>query len=420
MTQTIYTIPDRNMPGLMHKLAGLSRKSKKLIGKDINFKILREVRTPRTRPYFDGRMLPVRDHEGNQVFDLFYEVTIQCDVPKINGWSFVATIDHSSDSGNIVRVSPNADFTAPEIYRTIRPKCDHCQKIRGRNDTFLLRCDATGDVKQIGSKCLRDFIGHDIKSVLAMAQIIYQSIPSDHDGEEDWTGGIGKNQKYIYVRTFVAHTSAVIRHDGWMPKKQAEIKQEMSTADAVHQNMFRRPDGKWKPYDVTSKDIEIADAALTWGASLATSRDDYLYNLSVVARDVLVANRSIGILASLISAYMRHINQRIEQPNALDLTASRHFGSQGARVTISATLYAYKPTAGGQWGPTHIYRFLTDEGNVVVWFASDRAAQSLDLGILEAKQRVLVKLTGTIVNHQAHEHIQQTVMNRCKIEKVAS
>lgn len=414
MTPTIYTIPACNMPNLTAKLDALSRKSQKLIGKDIKLTVLEEVRTPRTRD-FGGRLVAVKDAEGNQVFNLSYKVTIDAEVPKINGWSFMATIDHSPESGNIVRVSPNVDFDVPKIYHTIGPKCDHCQINRERHDTFLLRSDATGAVKQIGRSCLRDFLGHDIKTMLAMAELVYHATPRDNEDDEDWGGIIGKHARYIYVPTFVAHASAIIRHAGYVRKADGDFGQT-STADATHENMFRRPGGNFKPCEVTDKDLAIADLALAWGASLADSRNDYEHNLSVVARETMIANRSTGILASLVSSYMRHVKKTFEQAQT-GVTGS-YVGTLNDRLRdLSVVLYGYQVLSGGQYGPQHIYRFLTDAGDLVVWFASHSAAKDLGLGTFEATNRLRVKLTGTVSKQQIYNGVKQTIVKRCAIAR---
>lgn len=251
---TIYRIPSFNLPGLLAKLAALSKKSVKINGKEIHLNVLEEIRKP-VKVRGSTQWIDLFE-DGEQVFDIWYDVTIDAEVPKIHGWTFLATIDHSPSSGNIIRVNPNTDFAVPEKYRSIDRLCDHCNKIRNRKDTFLLRCDATGEIKQIGRQCIRDFIGHDIESVVAMAEIVNRASPSDSDGDgdDDWSGATGN---YIFTQTFLAHASAVIRAVGWVSTKETD---RSSTASDAFQNMFPpRPPSSFKPLPILAKDLAIAE-----------------------------------------------------------------------------------------------------------------------------------------------------------------
>ena len=218
----VFEIPAEHMPGLLDKLAKLSKKSEKLIGKPINLNVLRELQTPLTRTNVMGRQVPVLDADGNPCLAISYAVTIDAETPRINGWTFVATIDHSAATGNIIRNNPNAVCEIPTLYRTVKPVCDHCGKIRSRRDTFLLHCDATGEFKQIGRQCIRDFIGYDVTSVVAMAEIVSSATPSDSDGASDWSGGM-RDRRYIFVKTYLTHVAAIVRTVGWISRKDAEF-----------------------------------------------------------------------------------------------------------------------------------------------------------------------------------------------------
>jgi hypothetical protein len=432
MTETdlqVYEIPAENMPGLLHKLEGLSKKSKKILGKPIDLTVLRETRKPHlVINRLTGKQVQATDADGNLCWNIFYDVTIDAETPKIHGWSFIATIDHSTETSNIIRVSPNAKCEVPTKYRTVGPNCDHCKFDRRRRDTFLLRSDATGEFKQIGRQCIRDFIGYDVTQVVAMAEIVSHALPSDSDGDGDWSGGMG-DRRYIMVKTYMAHVAAIIRTHGWISKKDAEFGRGWPTAGHAHTNMFP-PRGRDARYDrvlLTDKDFETADAALEYGQAL-TGTSDFDHNLHTLAHQTMVENRSTGMLAYLIPAFFKAAQrefERVQRRAALKLGESRYVGKIGDKIgttknhqiaPFQAVLYGYHVMS-GNYGPTHIYRFRSDDGNVFVWFASEGPAETLGLGGLDASKRVAVRIEGgSVKNYSEYDGVKHTRLTRCKVK----
>lgn len=412
---TVYEIPAFNMPGLVGKIEKLSKKSMKILGKPIALNVLGEVRIPRTIARMDGKSIPVLNADGEQVFDVRYRVTIEAETPKIAGWTFVATIDHSPENGNIIRVNPNTNFTPDHKYRTIDRRCDHCGKIRNRRDTFLLCSDTTGEVKQIGRQCIRDFIGYPVEQVVAMAEIVSSAVPSDSDGEGDWMGGM-RDHRYIFVQTYLAHVSAVMRAYGWVSRGQADIVDKQPTADVAHFNMFPPPRTKREDLkELTAQDFEAAEAAIEWGQQL-TGKTDYEYNLSIVSKETMVERRSTGLLASLVPAFMRAKEREFEiaqRKASMKLTDSKHVGAIGDRLRdVEAILYGYHPTTGGMYGPSYLYRFQTTDGHVLTWFSTTGIE---GLGHAAAAARTKVRITGTVKKHGEYQDVKQTTLSRCKV-----
>jgi len=425
----VFEIPAEHMPGLLHKLATLSKKSERILGKSINLDVLHELHKPRSRINDFGRRVDVLDSDGNPCLDVYYAVTIDAETPKINGWTFVATIDHSTSAGNIIRNNPNAACEIPEMYRTVKPVCDHCDKIRSRRDTFLLRCDATGEFKQIGRQCIRDFIGYDVTSVVAMAEIVSSATPSASDGDSDWSGGM-RDRRYIMVKTYLTHVAAVVRTVGWISRKDAEFGRGIATAGHAHTNMFPPPKVGRNSYEriaITAKDVETAEAALAYGLSLANSDREFDYKLGVLSQETMIEHRNTGLLAALVPAYFRHIEREYAQAQrrtAMNLVASKHVGAVGDKIgttkkhqlqPIEATLYGCFTTE-GRFGPVVIYRFQTVEGNVLVWFAT---ATEDGLGPQDAANRVKVQINGgSVKKHDVYQDVAQTVLTRCKVSLI--
>ena len=127
----LFAIPESNMAKFEAAIAKLSKKSTKLTGEPI------------TPIVFGFDMIP--NKAGFLI--KYYNVLLGGDAPIINGWEFVATIDHTySEVGNVIRTVNGKAF--PDKYRSIGCSCDHCSTVRRRNSTFLLQHENTKEFKQ--------------------------------------------------------------------------------------------------------------------------------------------------------------------------------------------------------------------------------------------------------------------------------
>lgn len=430
-----FLIPEDNFPGLQVKIAKLSRKAVKITGKGFDFRVVEEVRKPAfaRKPNFDGNFtrVPKLDEDGNRVFDIFYKVVVEAVMPKIEGWTFVATIDHSQGSiGNLIHISPACGLeSVPEKYRTVGARCDHCGYLRQRKDTFLLREDATGEFKQIGRQCIRDFIGYDVAATVAMEELLHSAVHGDVD--EDMPGNWMRDDRAIRVRSYLAHVAAVIRKRGWRSKSEASRNAEIgnyaeahSTSSMALSNMFARtPSERKDRIALTDKDFAEADAALEWARTMTPpNSSNYLQNLHVIAKSEIVEYRSTGLLASVIMAFARATEQevkRAERRSALNLQASQYVGTVGERLrNVPAILYGYYALPEGRFGARYILRFRSDDGNVLIWIASAAAAEDFGASALDAQNRIRVVITGTVKQHKEYEGVKQTYLSRCSIVRV--
>ena len=82
-------------------------------------------------------------------------IEVSIPVLRKSGWKMVAALDFI-ESGVIVRSVPGESLEGWE--RPSELWCDHCERKRGRNRSFVVRSDE-GEIKQVGSSCLSAFIG---------------------------------------------------------------------------------------------------------------------------------------------------------------------------------------------------------------------------------------------------------------------
>ena len=138
-----YTIPAINLGYLKHRIEQLNKRAAKLGLPIIEMKVL-------------GTIMKEVGEAG--VPRRFFEISMDGVAPKLPGWTFLGTLEHT-DHGNILRSVPGSEI--PESYRNAPRKCDHCQKVRNRKDTYVVRNEEAEALTRMKTGLFgHNFIGH--------------------------------------------------------------------------------------------------------------------------------------------------------------------------------------------------------------------------------------------------------------------
>jgi len=157
---------------------------------------------------------------------------------KLNGWAFAAMLDHELGEDNtIVRAVPGV--VLPTEWHHRNNSCDHCKRSQVRKQTFVCMNESDGRLVQVGSTCIRDFLGTDVASCINEVELSASALACLSEAElEDWRGRRG-----TYTCTlveFLAWTAKEIRENGWKSRGQAREETFSSgpaTADAAFMTM---------------------------------------------------------------------------------------------------------------------------------------------------------------------------------------
>lgn len=290
--RTIFAIPEANFAKFEAQVAKLSKRSEKLIGLPI-----RSIVFGYDYKEIDGATIKV------------FNVLFSAQTPKIDGWTFVARIDHSQEVGNIIRAVPNTGVTIPEAYRTAKPHCDHCKTLRYRRDTFLLSNDETHEFKQVGTNCLTDFFGHDPQKVAKMAELLGYAVEAAR-GNEDYTGSTGlQDHRYLELEKVLTFGAKHIRRHGFVSAKAArENETLLSTRERVSTDLHMLSIGALSAAEMPAdEDVTTAQAAIEWAQGFCENDNlsDYIHNVCVVARSPYIEYRAMGLAVSIVGVYQR-------------------------------------------------------------------------------------------------------------------
>ena len=423
----IFNVPEENLAVLQERIAKLNKRAKKLSCEPITVNIL------------GSKEVPIRHHdelgfEADRIvgYRKVYEITVIGTAPKINGWEFIAVIQPTMDEagnnlGNILRGVPNASHEVPEAYRKAENHCDHCNTIRRRNETFVLRHD-DDTYKQVGRNCLRDFLGHTSpETFAAIAQMLLDAEDFGFASESDGFGG-GRGVVRFVAEEVLRLAACSIRLNGWRSNKTAREFGKESTSMEVSAWINSRADErkKWaKPLVVSDEDKATAVEVVEWLSKLQerTELNDYMYNLSILGQGAAFTSKNFGLACSAIPTYLREMEREINRRKQFEDDAkSVHVGTVGTKFEGWTLTLVHTMDFESDWGVSHMYKFKDEAGNVVVWFSSnvyynDAAGRDINVGDT-------VILSGSIKKHETYNGkgmslvgVQQTIVTRCKTYK---
>lgn len=394
-----FKIPEVNISDLNEKIAKLNRRAKKLDCPEITYNILSEKieEVQRSQEYRDVEgFLQVRYYKE---LVKFFEVEISGTTPTVEGFQFIGTIQHMSE-GNIIRTIP--EVVVDHKYRTIEPFCQHCNTLRKRNDTFLVK-DVEGVTKQIGRNCLQDFFpGKDVATLASRFELFLQ-IQAIGESLGSYGGG---GKAYFSLLEFMTISASATRQYGFTPKSKADPEHgKFATSAITLETMFPNKDAKdknpWK-IEILQEDKETAEAAQAWAAALKEQNpdNDYLWNISLVANSEHITYRETGLAASIVSAFIRATK---EKQDKADRKPSEYIGVIGKRQVFDDLKFDRVFSFEGHYGTTYFLTFYTESGSCVIWKTSTRG------NWISGKT---YKLKATVKNHKEYKGVKQTEISR--------
>lgn len=320
---------------------------------------------------------------------------------RYNGWRYLATAEWIN--GALLLTARNDDDAeAGRGYKPTEGRCDHCHQKRARSRIVLVQHE-DGAIRQVGTTCLKDFLGHEIGTG-------WHS-PTDPLDELEQYAGVG--QPAYRVRHILTLALAVT---GLM-KGYRNVHLPPSTADMVRTALRYRAGVR----DAQMFDETVAPPA-TFAARCAEAEAnvpalidlirglspgpwaDNLKALVSDGPDGWVADRHLNLLISASAAWVREQEKAAAAAAAPTVTEARYAENKTRIEMPEATITAVRGFD-TQWGFTNVYVWLHD-GHRFEWLTS------VDLP-LEVGDTVAIK--GTVKGVNEFNGQISTVMTRCKV-----
>lgn len=329
-------------------------------------------------------------------------------IAKVNDWVFVAVIDFH-ENGNIVRKCGNIEVEVPERYYTSEPICEHCNTKRRRKDAYIIMNTTTGEFKQVGRSCLKDFTCGLSAELVAQYIAAFDSVIEGEAVASGW-----HTVEYYDTKEFLQYVVECINHFGFYgtqserPTKSRAYEYMMATAGKIYaskhleqlRNEMKEVNFK---YDTTEVK-EVVEKALAWIAE-QNEDNNYIHNVKVLAQQQYITYKDLGFIASLISTYnkaMKIEQKRREQQEADN--KSTFIGNVGDRVTVEVESIECVASWSTQFGTTFVYKMIDANDNVYTWKTGK--------GLENRKSTII----GTVKEHNEFRGTKQTELTRCKVK----
>ena len=393
---SFYRIHSTRMEGFMNKLESLNKRAAKLGCSPIKVEIL-------------GEMKRIKDKKKGEV-DVFTCLTVEGEAPSYNGWTFVASIEHT-EAGNIIRTAPNKE--TPTRFFDVHSVCEHCNTRRHRKETFVLQHE-DGAFKQVGRNCLRDFLGHTGPEQYAKWFDLLGELE-----EEARNCSEGGGQSLYDLNVYMAFVVECITRFGWVSGSSAREQRNYgryveTTADRAFRNMLpdeTKEDKKRRDFDFPSDEsYDKAKVIVEWARELKKREEltDYLHNLSIIARLGYVTWDTHRLAASMANAYemdLRNIEfKKKKEAEKEQRKRGGYVGEVGKREVFTVTVQRIIPFE-NDFGIVKLHIMADEQGNNLVWYSSSK--------VLEEGQTY--KLKATVKEHKEYSGEKQTVLTRCAV-----
>lgn len=389
---------------LQDKIAILNRKATKLKVEPIQIKVGQTWEKKKTF---------IWENEEQYFTTDMTEVEVLGIAPKINGWTFAGTIEHQGGVNIIRKV---VDEEVPETYRSAAKTCEHCNKIRSRNETYIV-LNESGEFKRVGKSCLKDYTGHTNPQWLAELASLDYIFEEDSQPDEYSTRGLNY-QESLPAEAFLATAcESVVQKKTFAPKS---AKLGFSTAGAAWEYHWpRRKDAKESWYDYqryidsialpeTPEGKELFEKVRAYMVAFIADdcwKNDFQHNVCTTYQMKEILPKHAGILACAILLYQKELIK--PRKRAEPKPDSQHVGEIKKREIFELTLkkhvvcdseYGYEPST------FSILIFEDAKGNVLVWKTGKDAP---------CYEGETVKLKGTVIQHSEYKGVKQTRINRC-------
>lgn len=330
-------------------------------------------------------------------------VSIVGEAPVLDGWRFLARIEHGV-GGNLVKRMVDGD-SSPAEWHTCGPNCTHCNVSRQRNNTFMLQNVESGEVKQVGSSCISDFLGEqsrDPEKIAGMYEYLMQiGLDFDYDPEREY-GGVSLSSYGVSPERLMACVLKIVQEDsGFISADKGEALGCLGTGDRLRAAFWSKT-----PIEVVpdAGHLERVPEVIGWLKDQKGSDSLWLRNIAYLADRPGIVCKDAGLFASGYVAWNRELQKRSKAEHGSDWV-----GVKGEKVAPRATLerHAGFDTA---YGFKTVLTFCDDDGNNLVW-----KTQSPPAGLVVGST---YRVMATVKEHGEYRGDKQTEITRAKVAEL--
>ena len=326
------------------------------------------------------------------------EIEVSGMVQNCGDYELIAVLNKISDTENIVNVVPGKEL--PEKYRSTEFTCDHCNINRYRKQVIVVKSLTEEKYVQVGRQCVKDYFSREVEQVVRKFEYLFEAIRRAENGG-------GCNNPYIGTRYFLAVCSGILRKCPFYPSAHAfSTKQTAYELIVAPESKLSREFVKDSGYELSDKDFELVDKAMEWIRNHPED-SDFFYNLKTIISKEDIQYKFTGYAAALINMYNKAIEKDIkhEVQEKTEKKVSEWVGSPKERTEVTAKC-TFTKVIEGYYGDKTIVKFITEDGNVLTWFASSV--------VEDFEEDNDYKIKFTVKKHDEFRDEKQTIITRVK------
>lgn len=328
---------------------------------------------------------------------------------KIGDWSVIGKVENISARKNLLfSVTDNVDDKVMLANYAVHDiQCDHCQLKRNRLESFVVKNNATGEYKEVGTSCLEDYTGIDPAKALFLTKM-FSSVQQSTEDMDHYAGGANAISTLDFLRNvvFISQeygfvSSAKARDTGVMPTYQAAIQMD---------SLFRYSDTALDKYNhsfeqcttVANKVIQYyADSeVLEKEEGEALSPNIFMHNVSALLKEESIAlePKYLAFAAAAVPRYFRTLEEATKKAEI----GGSFLGNKKDKFKTALQFVKITPYK-GHYGVVYMLDFRDNQNNKVTWFTANKpdefSADSLN---------TYVECAFTIRAHSTYKDIKQT------------
>lgn len=310
---------------------------------------------------------------------------------KLGDYTVMARIEHESvitENGMENAVFKyDQNFQITEESRNADPNCVHCHTNRRRKITYILKDLKTGDLKQVGKTCLKEYTGITEMTIVGFYGSVYDILATEDVWDDYEEKSIGTAHINFKTLDFLAHSIIEIEKNGY---------HKASEHDPTSARVMRRILHDEKADELT---MEKARKIIEFFGN-NDFRNEFLDNIKMALSQEYT--RPSGLVSYAVLAYENE-KPKVEE-KASRQNSSEYVGQVKQRLELNVTckkIFGYDT----EFGYKQVFTFNDENGNELVWKTTSCPE------IAEGDE---LTIKGTIKEHYIYDGVKQTSISRVK------
>ena len=349
--------------------------------------------------------VPLNATETVQVMDISLDITNM----ELGHWNVIGVKE---------RVNEKAIFYGeiPEKYHNDDFICEHCNNHRKRNKVIILKHKETGEEKQVGNTCLKDFVGvevsrfnsllNELQAIVIQKLYIKDNLPQ---------------QAYLYDVKRVLHIAyKVMQKYGYVKKwdfSKGDVPFNYRTTKSRVIEIYNKCEIAKEDENFLLEDLDtntIKKCVDTYKDFVKKNGEsNFTENVLNLLSTPYVSYKFLSYIVFVPSFYInackfevRKQKEQEKQNQERKSINNEYLANIGDKVSFEGTLERVNGFE-GTYGYTYVYNFKTTDNHVVVWFSTKN---------IQKNEGDKVSVSGTVKKLNDYNGIKQTVITRCKVK----